>query len=88
MQYNITSIKLTNNYYNMTTTTTESRICYPYAYGRLDAGVNTFADHFRMMARMKGIEISDEAHAHMKEMLEALSRDTDASATEHYTKYA
>jgi hypothetical protein len=67
--------------------TTETQICYPYAYGRLNTGVNTFADHFRMMAHMKGFDIDEELFAYMKEMLETLSKETDDSAREHYAKY-
>ena len=46
-----------------------TQISYSYAYGRLDAGIICFADHFKIMAQMKGIKVSDEANAYMKELL-------------------
>ncbi len=64
-----------------------TQISYPYAYGRLDAGVICFADHFSVMARLKGIEVSDEAHAYMKELLHQLSKETIIEATEHFEQY-
>jgi len=64
-----------------------TQISYPYAYGRLDAGVICFADHFKIMAQMKGINVSDEAHAYMKELLVTMSEETQAKATEHFEQY-
>ena len=64
-----------------------TQISYPYAYGRLDAGVITFADHFAVMARLNGIEVSDEAHAYMKELLTKMSEETVVEAAEHFKEF-
>lgn len=63
-----------------------TQISYSYAYGRLNAGVITFADHFKIMAQLKGIKVSDEAHAYMKEMLVTMSEETVVESAEYFKK--
>jgi hypothetical protein len=72
----------------MTNTTTHNRTpSYPYAYGSLDAGIRTFANHFEMMARMKGFDIDEELFAYMAETLVEMGDSVREKACDHHQKW-
>ena len=63
------------------------KISYPYAYGRLDAGVRNFTTHFKNMAIMKGINLDSETIEYMEKMLIELADDTYSDSVKHYKKF-
>ncbi len=62
-------------------------LCYPYAYGALDAGLDNFANHFEMLARMKGFDIDSELFAFMKEELNKLGDEVHNKSAEHKKQF-
>jgi hypothetical protein len=63
----------------MTNTTTaiisnleKEKVCYPYAYGRLDSSLDTLANSFAYECDFKGLEVNDKALAILKQMIKQL----------------
>mgnify|MGYP000320559709 CR=1 FL=1 len=61
----------------------EENICYPYAYGRLESGLNLIVDNLQWECLKKGIEIDDKAVDILQEMVQNLQEKAVVESYEH-----
>ena len=61
----------------------EKEICYPYAYGRLNSGLDMLANMLQWECMRKGIEIDDEVVDILQEMVQNLQKKAVVESYEH-----
>ena len=61
----------------------EENICYPYAYGRLNSGLDMLVNMLQWECMRRGIEIDDKAVDILQEMVQNLQEKAVVESYEH-----
>jgi hypothetical protein len=61
----------------------DKQICYPYAYGRLNSGLDMLPNMLQWECSRKGIEIDDAVVDMLQEMVQDLQKKAVVESYEH-----
>ena len=62
----------------------EKNICYPYAYGRLDSGLDSLVNMLQWECMMRDVEIDDRVVDMLQEMIQNLQEKAVVESSRAY----
>jgi hypothetical protein len=61
----------------------DKQICYPYAYGRLNSGLDTLVNNLQWECMMRDVEIDDKVIDMLQEMIQNLQKKAVVESYKH-----